>query len=440
VEPVWKQGLTGKGVVVTVVDDGIEHDHPDLKDNYDAAASWDMNGNDPDPYPNEADPINSHGTRCCGQIAMARDNNVCGVGIAYEAKIGAVRMLDGDVTDSIEARSLSLNPNHIMIYTNSWGPNDDGRTMEGPGPLTRAALKAGVERGRNGLGSIYLFANGNGGGEDDCNMDGYSNSIYTIAIGAAASDGSSPWYAERCSATMAVTYSSGGGGQPAISTVDLHHGCTSAHTGTSAASPMAAGILALVLEANPRLTWRDMQHLIARTSEVTAAQDPDWVANAAGLHVNHKFGFGNLNTEKLITLARTWTSVGPQVLYQSAVLVPSDKKIPLASSRSGALSQYLDITEAMTSIHHLEHVQVVVDASTVTRGSLVFELVSPGGTSSTLLHTRPRDHESGSMQWTFLTVRHWNESPMGRWALHVYSALGARGSRLNSWQLVLRGT
>lgn len=54
----WEQGITGKGVVVTVVDDGIEHDHPDLKDNYDASASTDLNGNDADPYPNEADPIN----------------------------------------------------------------------------------------------------------------------------------------------------------------------------------------------------------------------------------------------------------------------------------------------------------------------------------------------------------------------------------------------
>ncbi len=56
--PVWEQGITGKGVVVTIVDDGIEHDHPDLVDNYDPSASIDLNGNDNDPYPNEADPIN----------------------------------------------------------------------------------------------------------------------------------------------------------------------------------------------------------------------------------------------------------------------------------------------------------------------------------------------------------------------------------------------
>ncbi len=40
-------------------------------------------------------------------------------------------MLDGAVTDSVEAGSLSLHPEYIDIYTNSWGPNDDGRTIEG---------------------------------------------------------------------------------------------------------------------------------------------------------------------------------------------------------------------------------------------------------------------------------------------------------------------
>ena len=160
--PVWDNGGTGAGVVVTVVDDGIEHDHPDLILHYDPLASWDMNDNDPDPYPREEDPINSHGTRCCGQIAMGLDNAWCGVGIAYNAGIGAVRMLDGDVTDSIEARSLGLQPQHVDIYTNSWGPNDDGQTMEAPGPLASAALRNGAVNGRNGLGNIFLFANGNG--------------------------------------------------------------------------------------------------------------------------------------------------------------------------------------------------------------------------------------------------------------------------------------
>ena len=55
-------------------------------------------------------------------------------------------MLDGVITDSTEARSLGLNPQHVDIYSSSWGPDDDGATVDGPGRLTRQVLKDGVEK------------------------------------------------------------------------------------------------------------------------------------------------------------------------------------------------------------------------------------------------------------------------------------------------------
>jgi len=53
-------------------------------------------------------------------------------------------MLDGDVTDAVEAQSISLNTQHIDIYSASWGPEDDGRTVDGPGPLALRAFQNGV--------------------------------------------------------------------------------------------------------------------------------------------------------------------------------------------------------------------------------------------------------------------------------------------------------
>ena len=147
---VWQMGYTGKGVVLSVLDDGMDHTHPELEDNYDPKASTDLNGRDSDPFPNDSDSYNAHGTKCAGTIAAKANNKVCGVGIAYESKIGAIRMLDGKATDSLEADALSFNPQHIDIYSCSWGPKDNGKTFGRPGKLGRVALEAGATVGRNG--------------------------------------------------------------------------------------------------------------------------------------------------------------------------------------------------------------------------------------------------------------------------------------------------
>jgi furin len=115
--PAWREGITGKGIVVTILDDGLETDHPDLEKNYDPEASYDVNSGDNDPMPHyDLTDSNRHGTRCAGEVAASANNSICSVGIAYNAKVGGVRMLDGDVTDAVEARSLGLRPQHIDIY------------------------------------------------------------------------------------------------------------------------------------------------------------------------------------------------------------------------------------------------------------------------------------------------------------------------------------
>ncbi|XP_046890418.1 furin (paired basic amino acid cleaving enzyme) b isoform X2 [Hypomesus transpacificus] len=280
----WAQGYTGRGVVVTILDDGIEKDHPDLAPNYDPDASYDVNDGDSDPQPrytqrNE----NRHGTRCAGEVAASANNGVCGVGVAYNARIGGVRMLDGEVTDVVEAHSLSMNSQHVHVYSASWGPEDDGKTVDGPAKLAKEAFLRGVTEGRGGLGSIFVWASGNGGRErDSCNCDGYTNSIYTLSISSTTQYGNVPWYSEACSSTLATTYSSGNPGEKQIVTTDLRQKCTDSHTGTSASAPLAAGIIALALEANANLTWRDMQHLVVRTSQPAHLSADDWKTNGMG--------------------------------------------------------------------------------------------------------------------------------------------------------------
>lgn len=138
--------MTGKGVRVSILDDGIEYTHDDLKRNYDPEISYDCNEEDHDPLPRyDPEKQNSHGTRCAGEVSMTADNRKCGVGIAYNSRIGGVKLLDGLVNDRIEGTALSHARHLVDIYSASWGPNDDGKTVDGPGRLAQEALEKGVE-------------------------------------------------------------------------------------------------------------------------------------------------------------------------------------------------------------------------------------------------------------------------------------------------------
>jgi len=96
VKEAWDLGFTGRGVVVTILDDGLERTHPDISPNYDPLASYDVNDRDDDPTPRyEYTDENRHGTRCAGEVASVFNNSLCIVGIAFNAKIGGIRMLDG---------------------------------------------------------------------------------------------------------------------------------------------------------------------------------------------------------------------------------------------------------------------------------------------------------------------------------------------------------
>uniref|UniRef100_A0A4W6BXA5 Furin (paired basic amino acid cleaving enzyme) a n=1 Tax=Lates calcarifer TaxID=8187 RepID=A0A4W6BXA5_LATCA len=430
----WELGYTGKGVVVSILDDGIEKNHPDLMQNYDPDASYDVNDGDPDPQPRYTQlNDNRHGTRCAGEVAAVANNGICGVGVAYNAKIGGVRMLDGEVTDMVEAQSLSLNPQHIDIYSASWGPEDDGKTVDGPAKLAKEAFLRGVTEGRGGLGSIFVWASGNGGREkDSCNCDGYTNSIYTLSISSSTQNGNVPWYSEACSSTLATTYSSGNLNEKQIVTTDLKSKCTDSHTGTSASAPLAAGIIALALEANKNLTWRDMQHLVVRTSHPAHLLTNDWKTNGVGRKVSHSYGYGLLDASAIVALAKTWTSVGPQ---RKCVITMVSDHLLINMSVDACIGTDSHVTS-------LEHVQARLTLSYNRRGNLAIHLISPAGTRSTLLHPRPHDYSSeGFNDWAFMTTHSWDENPTGAWTLEIENVAGASDyGTLTQFILVLYGT
>ncbi|GFO36220.1 furin-like prohormone convertase [Plakobranchus ocellatus] len=444
----WRKGYTGKNIVVTILDDGLEHQHQDLHRNYDPYASYDINNHDSDPVP-RYDPSNEnrHGTRCAGEVSAEANNTHCTIGIAPDSRIGGIRMLDGDVFDAVEAASLSFNRSHIDIYSASWGPDDDGKVVDGPGTLAMKAFIDGINLGREGKGSIFVWASGNGGSaRDSCNCDGYTNSIFTLSISSTSEKGMKPWYLEECSSTLATTYSSGAYSERQIATTDLHNRCTTSHTGTSASAPLAAGIIALVLEANNQLTWRDVQYITLMTARPEPIRDGQWVTNALGRKVSLRYGYGLMDASAMVDLALDWINV-PQK-HECVISSPeSNVRLPPKQPYSSRLEISACVDQPDHVVNFLEHVQARISLTFYSRGQTVIYLTSPSGTRSKLLPARPSDTlEGGFEDWPFLSVHFWGERPHGIWTLDIEDAggnswgSGGGGGTLISWSLVLHGT
>ncbi|ESP02909.1 hypothetical protein LOTGIDRAFT_212426 [Lottia gigantea] len=450
----WDAGYTGKGVTTAIMDDGIDYLHEDLRHNYNANASYDFSSNDPYPYPRYTDTwFNSHGTRCAGEVSAARDNNVCGVGVAYGSKVAGLRMLDQPfMTDLIEANAMGHKPDLIDIYSASWGPTDDGKTVDGPRNLTMRAIVKGVNEGRNGLGNIYVWASGDGGPNDDCNCDGYAASMWTISINSATNDGQTAGYDESCSSTIASTFSNGKSSSrdAGVATTDLYNNCTASHSGTSAAAPEAAGVFALALEANRNLTWRDIQHLTVLTSKKNSLHDSNnihkWKLNGARLEFNHLFGYGVLDAAAMVDLASTWKGL-PERFHCTAGTVAETRSFSFNKS----LRMTIDTSACAGSeneVNYLEHVQSFITVTSTFRGCVTFYLTSPMNTTSMILSQRPKDDDSknGFTRWPFMTTHTWAEVPRGRWTLEVVMEpiLGLKSNMetgvFKEWTLVLHGT
>ncbi|CAF96055.1 unnamed protein product, partial [Tetraodon nigroviridis] len=380
----------------------------------------------------------SHGTRCAGTVAAAANASLCTVGVAFQAQIGGIRMLGGDVTDMVEARSLSFRPHYVDIYLASWGPEDDGATLEGPGPLTQLALQKGVQTGRSGRGSIFVWASGNGGRRGDhCSCDGYGSSIYTISVSSGPPRGHRPDHQERC-ASILTTSSTSGETEETV-TLGPQQTCSRVETDTSLSAAAAAGVIALTLEANPSLTWRDVQHIIVRASRADRLEAPDWHLNGGGFKVSHLYGFGLLDAEAMVTEAERWNNVPPQHECVQDVPLPS-------SSADIRAREFRMFPPARAERCYAEHVVARVTIAHNRRGDLSIRLTSPSGTVSQLLANRPNDDSTeGFNRWEFMTTHCWGERPAGRWTLEVRDSGSQERERaelgaLKEWSLVIYGT
>lgn len=217
------------------------------------------------------------------------------------------------------------------------------------------------------------------------------------------------------------------------------------HTGTSASAPLAAGICALALEANPALTWRDMQYLVIFTSRPEPLEkESGWILNGVKKKISHKFGYGLMDAGAMVSLAEQWTNVPVQHICKSREITENHE---IEGTYGYTLQTHMDVNGCAGSpneVRFLEHVQCKITLRFFPRGNLRILLTSPMGTTSTLLFERPRDiSKSNFDDWPFLSVHFWGEKAEGRWTLQVINSGRRRVNQagiLHKWQLIFYGT
>jgi subtilisin family serine protease len=283
-------------------------------------------------------------------------------------------------------------------------------------------LTAGVTQGRNGKGIIYIFATGNDHqAGDDANFAGFVNTRFTISVGAVGKD---ELHASYSTGGAAVFLTGPGGDHEALTnhvTAYAGGGCHEGGVGTSFSCPVVSGVVALMLEANPELTWRDVQGILALTSRSVTkdVNDTSRVTNAAGFTHSNLYGFGIINASYAVTTAETWENWGPeQVLVgESGIL---DMMIVDSESTSSLSSVTIAANENATDFT-TESVMILLDLRSFSRGDLAITLTSPQGTKSLLAPgNRPEVAQLDvDERWKLMTVRAWGESPLGNWNLNV---------------------
>ena len=406
--PVWED-YTGNGVKVVVFDSGIDTGHPDLIGNYLPELSYEYTTGTTDGSYLHVKPYEAHGTFVSGLIAA--DGSGTGfIGVAFGAKFTAYANFGTNESSTAFSRAADAG---FDVMNNSWGYTIPFVATFHNDPSLLDNLTHAVSTGRDGLGLNILFAAGNSysysrifaehgftwTGQSpfaDVNTDSLQNSRFIITVGSVDHDGTYSEPGDDYGYTTpgaAVLVSAPGTN---VTSTDIRGpdgygpGDDYTSSGTSFATPVVSGIVALMLEANPLLGYRDVKEILAYSARHIDPEEPAWMVNGAtnhnggGLLSNYNYGFGMVDATAAVRLAETWTK---QSVYSNEVYVGTDLPLDNVAIPDGGAIQFTFELADGVSIETME-----LDLSLVHEeiGDLTLTLISPNGTESTLLY-RPSD-------------------------------------------------
>jgi subtilisin-like proprotein convertase family protein len=449
VQSVWNE-YNGHGVKIGIVDDGVQYTHKDLDGNYRTDLDYDARNKDSDAYSSARD--DKHGTTVAGVIAaeMNNDGNYGVVGVAWDADIACFRMGFGSAGSNAQILDNMQHQKAMDISNNSWGfggffaDNFESPAFSSIG----AAIQDAAHYGRGGLGTVFVFAAGNERASgQDVNYHDFQNSPYTIAAAATDKYGAITSFSTPGAAVLIAA--------PGLDIVTddrtgndgFVRGDFVSISGTSFSAPIISGVVALMLEANPLLGYRDVQEILA----YSASKPPGFLAsdltnhatnwNGGGLTYNNDYGFGLVDAHAAVRLAEAWTqqsTFGNEVTYFAGTsphaAIPDGNATGIQSS----------INVGSTNIL-IDRVEVHLDISHTWIGDLVVSLTDGAGTTSTLIN-RPGVSSSstyGASQdnivFTTDSVDFWGETAQGNWTLTVKDMVSGDVGTLNSWSISFIG-
>ena len=436
VQQVWDE-YTGQGIRVAVYDEGIDWTHSDLASRVDQSLSFDAVRLTTGGYPVEAD--DSHGTAVAGLVAAAR-NGTGAVGVAFDATLISIYQgfsfanPGNDVAAFSHARVLA------DVMNNSWGYGISGLFYDNFASTFASegtALASAAQLGRGGLGTNIVFAAANyRSSGDNTNYHNFQNDRHVITVAASDSSGAIASFSTP-GASILVT-------APGVGIVTTDRVGSAGYTsgdyytlfgGTSAAAPIVSGVVALMLDANPYLGYRDVQEILAysaRQTSVTGGYQYNGATtwNGAGLHFSNDFGAGLVDAHAAVRLAETW---GTQHTAHN------EYQVVLSSSPNAAILDNGTIGFALGNATpiDIDRVELTVNITHSRFSDLTITLISPSGVSSVLAN-RPA-YTDASLAWTFDSTQFWGETGVGNWSLSVRdNAAGGTGTLL-SWSLALYG-
>lgn len=504
-------GIDGTGVKIAISDTGVMLSHEAISPNVIAGASRNY-FNDysttmswlGDSTPDTKDAEDAHGTAVASLAAAAGWTGKGIRGVAPSASLAGFLFIQAQMqlwqNGYWSPALFDQFTGDFDIFNYSWG--DDQCEMTQYSPTLMAFMSNGVTSQRSGLGSIYVMSSGNnqvdsmsscvanatGKYYGSAEFSDINTTPYTFIVGAMNAHGKISSYSSP-GANLVVSAPGGEYGlsetitgyphanEPAMVAADFpgcnvgiksmsgifnkfdtgaqgNTGCkyTATMNGTSSAAPVVSGAIALILQANPALTWRDVKYILASTSDIVDptvnpnkhpntsynlaghTYEQGWITNAAGFHFMNYYGFGRINVANAVSLAKLYAvNLGT---FDQSYWADSSGTINTAIPNNSAAGLSRTITTASTLV--LEAVQLKVSLSNCI-GDMGIELTSPAGTKSIIVNINSRLQDGTLVDQTFLSNAFYGETATGTWTLKVIDGQSSCTGNLVTWSLNFAG-